>query len=305
MTSSIDIESLNRRFGIANHVQFSAGPGGLTLVTLNNSHAQATLVLEGGQVLTYEPAEQPPVLWLSPQARYEAGKSVRGGIPVCWPWFGPHASDASKPAHGFARNSPWRVSETQALNDGATRVVLELNASESMRSLWPHPGQAQLHVSVGSHLVVELVTVNSSSDPIPVTEALHTYLNVSDIENIEVNGLAGTRYIDKVQNVEGAVQNGAIRFAGETDRVYLATEAVCEVLDPQLGRKITVSKKGSRSTVVWNPWIEKGKKLGDLGDNGYRNMVCVETANALDDVVIVAPHSSHTMTTILASEPIG
>jgi D-hexose-6-phosphate mutarotase len=302
MTQAIDIDALNRRFGVTNHVRFATGPGGLTLAELTNSHASASLVLEGGQVLTYVPREHAPVLWVSPHARYEAGKSVRGGIPVCWPWFGPHASDSTKPAHGFARNAAWRVIETLALNDGATRIVLELSATDAQRALWPHDARLQLHVSVGPHLVVELVTFNGSTAAFRVTEALHTYLQVGDIERISIDGLNGCRYVDKVGGGGTAVQNGPIRIAGETDRVYLGTRAACVVHDTGLKRRIHVEKTDSASTVVWNPWIDKALKLGDMGSDGYRHMLCIEAANALDDAVSVAPDSEHRLTTVIHVE---
>lgn len=302
MTSALDIDATNRRFGIANHVRFLPGPGGLSLVELSNAHANASLVLEGGQVLTYEPAGHAPVLWVSPQARYEAGKSVRGGIPVCWPWFGPHATEPSKPAHGFARNAPWRVLETQALNDGATRIVLELNLTPAHRELWPHDARVQLHVSVGSHLVVELVSINTSATPFPITQALHTYLHVGDIAQIGIEGLEGCRYVDKVLGGERALQRGTISINGEMDRVYLNTQATCVVRDAALRRSIHVEKKNSASTVVWNPWIEKALKLGDMGNDGYQHMLCIETANALENAITVAPGAEHRMATIIHTE---
>jgi len=185
--NSTEIDTLNRRFGVPNHLRFSSGPSAFVLAEISNPHARATLCLQGAQVLTFQPTSHEPVLYLSKAARYVAGKSVRGGIPVCWPWFGPHATDAQKPAHGIARSSLWRVIETGALNDGATRVVLELAPAPEHRALWPHDARVQLHVSVGPTLSVELVTYNESAQPIQISEALHTYFQVSDIESISVS----------------------------------------------------------------------------------------------------------------------
>jgi D-hexose-6-phosphate mutarotase len=300
--NSNDIDSLNRRFGVPNHVRFIQGPGGLVQAEMENFHARATLCLQGGQILTFEPRAQAPVLWLSSHARYDAGKSVRGGIPVCWPWFGPHATDATKPAHGYARNADWRVVEASALNDGATRMVLELNAPPNLRALWPHEARLQLHIGVGPSLTVELVTRNESNTAISVTEALHTYFHVSDIEAIRIHGLENCTYTDKVANVADAVQKGPIQFRGETDRVYLNTPAECVIDDPGLRRRIHVAKQDSLSTVVWNPWTEKARKLGDMGEDGYRNMVCVEAANALTNAVLLEPGAEHRLTTIVRVE---
>jgi len=300
--NSSEIDSLNRRFGIPNHVHFSEGPSAFVIAEINNFHARVTLCLQGAQVLTFQPINQEPVLYVSKSARYVGGKSVRGGIPVCWPWFGPHASDAQKPAHGIARSSMWSIIETVALNDGATRVVLELVPVPEHRALWPHETRVQLHVSVGPSLTVELVTHNESAQPVQISEALHTYFHVSDIESVSVSGLDGCKYVDKVTGGAPAIQQQAITIHGETDRVYLNTAAECVIHDPGLHRRIHVAKTGSRSTVVWNPWTEKALKLGDMGDNGFRSMLCIESANALDDIVSVAPGKEHRLTTIISVE---
>lgn len=300
--SSLEIDTLNRRFGIPNHLHFGAGPNGFVLAEINNFHARATLCLQGAQVLAFAPVNHEPVLYLSPAARYTAGKSVRGGIPVCWPWFGPHATDAQKPAHGFARSSLWRVIETSALNDGATRVVLELAPVPEHRTLWPHDARVQLHVSIGPVLTVELVTHNESTQPLHISEALHTYFQISDIESVSVTGLEGCTYVDKVAGGPPAVQRQVLSFHGETDRVYLNTTAECVIHDPGLRRRIHVAKTGSRSTVVWNPWREKAVKLGDMGDAGFRSMLCVETANALDNLVSIASGAEHRLTAIISVE---
>ena len=300
--TSTEIDTLNRRFGIPNHLHFSEGPNAFVLAEINNFHARATVCLAGAQVLTFQPANHDPVLYLSKAARYVVGKSVRGGIPVCWPWFGPHATDAQKPAHGVARSSMWRVIETGALNDGATRVVLELTPTAEHRTLWPYDASVQLHVSVGPALTMELVTRNESTQPIHISEALHTYFQVSDIESVSVSGLEGSIYIDKVTGGAAATQRQPITIHGETDRVYLNTTTECVIHDPALRRRIHIAKTGSRSTVVWNPWAEKALKLGDMGEDGFRSMLCVETANALDDVVSIAAGTEHRLTSSISVE---
>ena len=300
--STSEIDTLNRRFGIPNHLNFSAGPSEFVIAEINNSHARASVCLQGAQVLTFAPSHHEPVLYVSKQARYISGKSVRGGIPVCWPWFGPHATEAQKPAHGFARSSLWRVIKTDALNDGATRLVLELTPLPEHHALWPHDARVQLHVSVGPSLTVELVTHNESTQPIQISEALHTYFQVSDIESVSVTGLEGCTYMDKVTGGAPAIQQQAITIRGETDRVYLHTAAECVIHDPGLQRRIHIAKTGSLSTVVWNPWTEKALKLGDMGSDGFRSMLCVESANALDDVVTIAAGTEHRLINIISVE---
>ncbi len=300
--SSSEIDTLNRRFGIAGHLHFSAGPNAFVLAEISNVHARASLCLQGAQVLTFQPINHDPVLYLSKAARYVDGKSVRGGIPVCWPWFGPHATDTQKPAHGIARSSLWRIAETRALDDGSTHVVLELVPVPEHRALWPHETRLQLQVTVGAALSVALVTFNESAQPIQISEALHTYFQIGDIEAVSVSGLEGCTYVDKVSGGGPAIQQQAITFHDETDRVYLHTTADCVIHDPGMRRRIRVAKTGSRSTVVWNPWSEKALKLGDMGNDGFRSMLCVETANALDDSVDVAAGKEHHLTTIISVE---
>lgn len=290
----MDIDTLNRRFGVPNQLRFVQGPEGFTIIEIENFHARATVCLQGAQILTFQPRDHEPVLWVSKAARYIAGKSIRGGVPVCWPWFGPHATDTQKPAHGYARSAMWRVVEASALNDGATRLTLELETSAANRTVWPHESSLQLHVSVGPTLMIEMVTRNDSTQAINITEALHTYFHISDIEGVNVTGLDGCAYIDKVAG-GAAVQQGPVRMNGETDRVYLNTETECVIHDPALRRRIHIGKSGSRSTVVWNPWTEKALKLGDMGENGFRQMVCVETANALDNDVTIPAGKEHRM----------
>lgn len=298
----MDIDTLNRRFGVPNQLRFVRGPENFTIIEIENFHARATVCLQGAQILTFQPRDHEPVLWISKAARYVAGKSVRGGVPVCWPWFGPHATDAQKPAHGYARSAMWRVAEASALNDGATRLVLELETSPANRQLWPHESSLQLHLSVGPTLMIEMVTRNDSAQAITVTEALHTYFHVSDIEGVSVTGLEGCSYVDKVANGATAVQQGAIRVSGETDRVYMNTAEECVIHDAALRRRIRIGKGGSLSTVVWNPWTDKAMKLGDMGDNGFRQMICVETANALDNAVSIPAGKEHRLTKIISVE---
>lgn len=233
------------------------------------------------------------MIWLSHAARFAIGKSIRGGIPVCWPWFGPHGTDPSFPAHGFARTLPWQVVETRGLAEGATRLGLQLPQSDVTRQFWPDPSQLELRFTVGRTLEIELVTRNTGTMPITIGEALHTYFTVSDIRRIRIHGLEGCAYLDKVEQGRRRRSSGPVTISAETDRVYLATTADCVIDDPGLERRIRISKGGSRSAVVWNPWGEKAARMGDMGEDGYLSMVCVESGNAADDVVTIEPGIEH------------
>lgn len=288
---STDLAALNERFGIPGQIVFQP-QGGLTVAAVSNSLATATIALQGAHLMTWVPRGQQPVIWLSRSAVLAPGKSIRGGAPVCWPWFGPHPTEPKFPGHGHARTVPWEVIETGVLPGGATQLAFRLVASEAT-ALWPHATPVELRVTVGAGLELELVTRNEGTAPVTIGDALHTYFEVSDVRQVAIHGLGGLPYIDKVDGGQRKRQTGPVTIAGEVDRIYLDSVADCVIDDPRWRRRIRVSKQGSRSTVVWNPWIDKAAKMGDLGPQGYLNMVCVESANAPDDTVTVAPGGEH------------
>ena len=296
-------ESLNQSFAIPGQLQFT-NRGDLVVAEITNPLASASIAVQGAHLMTWQPQGQQPVIWLSTEAKLARGKSIRGGVPVCWPWFGPHASDVSKPGHGHARTVPWQVLDAQALADGATRLTFELVESEATRAQWPLATPVRAVLTVGRELTIELVTRNNEAQPVTIGEALHTYFQISDIAEIEIQGLDGVTYVDKVADSARTTQQGAITVASEVDRVYVDTPADCLILDRGYGRKVRIAKQGSSSTVVWNPWVEKADKMGDLGDDGYRRMVCVESGNALDNVVTISPGAEHTLKAVYSVEPL-
>jgi D-hexose-6-phosphate mutarotase len=300
--SNTELESLNQRLAISGHVQFKEGPGGLIVAAVANSHAESMIALQGAHVMTWQPRGQEPVLWLSRFGKFAPGKSIRGGVPICWPWFGPHAADAKLPGHGFARTVMWEAKETRALDNGATFLRFGLIETETTRAQWPHPSTAELLVTVGAELTVELLTRNAGTTPFPLGEAFHSYFHISDVADVAIRGLEGGAYLDKVGTPARRTQQGSIVIGSEVDRIYLDTEADCLIEDRGLKRRIRIAKKNSRSTVVWNPWIEKAEKMGDFGAEGYRGMVCVESGNAADNVVTVAPGAAHSLVAVISVE---
>lgn len=289
----LDFFELNEKFGLGQQLTFKESPGGLAVAEVANSQATATIALQGAHVMTWAPRGERPVIWLSRAAKFAPGKSIRGGVPVCWPWFGPHPTEPKLPGHGFARTVPWDVIETKALRNGATRLVFRITESDATRVQWPHPSTAELHITVGAALDFDLVTRNAGNGSITIGDALHTYFAVSDVREIAIQGLGGCPYLDKVDNGVRKQQAGPVRIASEVDRIYLDSTADCLIDDPRWRRRIRVAKRGSRSTVVWNPGIEKAAKMGDFGPDGYLDMVCVESTNAADDVVTLVPGAEH------------
>jgi D-hexose-6-phosphate mutarotase len=291
-----DLAGLNERFGIDGELVFATGHHGAEVARVTNRAGTAEIALQGAQVLTWAPAGQPQVVWLSPAAKFAAGKSLRGGAPVCWPWFGPHPDDPAKPGHGFARNLDWQVVAAERVGEG-TRLVLGFTPGAAQQALWPYQAELELAVTVGQRLLMELTTRNTGTNSLSITQALHTYFHVGDIASARVDGLDGCEYIDKVDGGARRRQSGAVTIAGEVDRVYLGCPGEVVIVDDALRRRIRIGKRGSQSCVVWSPWEEKGAKFGDMGDAGYRRMLCVETTNAGDDVVTIASGKSFTLAT--------
>jgi D-hexose-6-phosphate mutarotase len=291
--TTAELFALNEQFGIHGELIFREGRGGLAVVEIANSHAVATVALQGAQLLGWIPRGEQPVIWLSRDARFEVGRSMRGGVPVCWPWFGPHTTQSSFPAHGFARTVPWQVCETKTLEDGATFITFRVVQSDATAVFWPHTSALELAIKVGATLDLDLVTRNTGAESITIGDALHTYFVVKDVRHIAVEGLDGCPYIDKLDSDKRKQQSGPVTFNAETDRIYLDASADCLINDPGMQRRIRIGKSGSRSTVVWNPWSDKAERMGDMGENGYLNMVCVESTNAADDMVTIAPGDEH------------
>ncbi len=310
---------LGQRFASIGAMRFREEAGALVVLDVAGPTASASLCLQGAQILTWRPRGQiHDVVWLSNGARFASAKSVRGGIPVCWPWFGPHALPGL-PAHGFARNLVWDLVDAAVRADGAVQVTLRLDPRaleqsdlpgfDAVRAAWPHRWELSLHATFGDTLAVELITRNRGTAPFLVGEALHTYFRAGDIDHAQVIGLDGCEYVDKVGPEAHRRQEGAVRFAGETDRVYRDRAPACVIDDPVLGRRIVVQKSASASTVIWTPWADKAAKLGDLGSGaqgagaGWREMLCVESANALEDCVTVAPGAEHRLAVQYRVEP--
>jgi glucose-6-phosphate 1-epimerase len=276
-------------YEIENELWFVEIEHGFTYIEINNSKAHATISTYSGQVLSYRPKDQQhDLLFVSDKAYYEEGKAIKGGIPVCWPWFGPDPEDQGRPAHGFVRNRQWGVTASESLADGSTRVVLSLVDTDETRGIWPHPFRLDIEITVGDSLTVALVTHNTGDGSITISQALHSYFQVGDISKVRVLGLDGTDYLDKVDSAARKTQTGPVTIEGEVDRIYTGVTGEQVIDDESLGRKIHITSKGCSTAVVWNPWSEIAASMGDLGDDDYRKMLCVETANAGPETVDIA-----------------
>lgn len=285
---------LNREFGIDGELGF-ADMDGEPIAWIRNNACTATIARKGAQVLSWYPRGHAEVLWLSPVRSQHPDEPLRGGVPICWPWFGPHSRDPSKPQHGFVRARRWTVAAS-CRTTHATELVLETATTPADASLWPHHAEARLRLVAGATLRLELTTRNTGSEAFELTQALHSYFRVSDIAQVEVCGFEGLDYLDKLDGYARRQQAGPIVINGEIDRIYLGHTGPAVIRDAALGRGIVVTKSGSASSVVWNPWEERAKDFGDIPETEYRRMVCVETANAGDDIVRIEPGQEHTLT---------
>jgi glucose-6-phosphate 1-epimerase len=262
------------------------------VATLSSPHGTAVVAVKGAQILSWIPTHSSEVFWLSPDADLAKAKPMRGGIPICWPWFGAHARSKGSPSHGFARTEQWRVVE-QGFDDTHPSLKLALDVAAVTRTDWPYAAHVELTVRVGLRLVVELTTTNTGLEPFELSEALHSYFRIRDIGRISIFGLQNRRFIDQLDGGSCKSETGPISVAKEIDRIYQNTADTIVLDDLLLQRRIRIAKSGSLSTVVWNPWIEKSARLGDMGQDGYREMICIETANTRDDAVTIAPGEHH------------
>jgi glucose-6-phosphate 1-epimerase len=280
------------------------GPGGLDRLVLQAAESEAVVYLQGAHVAHFQPRGGKAVLWMSAGSRFETGKALRGGVPICFPWFGAKAGSPEAPLHGFARILPWTVRAVTAEADGSLRAVLDLPASAAARGGFPHELALSLAVTAGRSLRLELTVGNTDAAARTFEEALHSYFAVSDVRQVRIHGLEGAAFVDKTAAMaRRPAEKGPIAITAETDRVYPGTAGSVTIEDPGWMRRVVVRKSGSATTVVWNPWVAKAKAMPDFGDDEWSGMLCVETANAMDDAVTLGPGATHVMTATIEVLP--
>ncbi|MGY3859765.1 D-hexose-6-phosphate mutarotase [Aeromonas intestinalis] len=278
------------------HCKLANNATGLPVLTINNDSAQAEISLFGAHVLSYQRHGEPASLWLSDKAVLDGSKPIRGGIPLCWPWFGPSPARVGqgKPAHGVARTTLWTLDGVSDHEDG-TLVHLSLRDNEATRALWPHAFELELDVLVGKELSLVLTTRNTGNSPIVYNAALHTYLQISAPEAVSVSGL-GEPYLDKLSGQDER-QQGILTLSGAMDRIYRQPESVVRLKD---GARTTQVISGNHdSVVVWTPWLEGASAMADMSDDGYRTMLCIEAAITADAGVTIAPDEEHSVSTVI------
>jgi glucose-6-phosphate 1-epimerase len=294
----LNIDELNKQFAIAGVASVTTGSGGLPRVGISGPAATAEVYLHGAQLTSWYPSGAEEVIFLSKQSQWAAGHAIRGGIPVCFPWFRNKADDPKAPSHGFVRTKAWQLDSVEKLGD-AVRVSLSTSSDEGTRAWWPYDFHLQHRLTIGAELTQALVMTNTGSKPLRFEEALHTYYRVGGADAVRISGLDAVEYLDNTDNNRQKRQQGDIAFTAQTDRVYVDTTHPVEIIDPILRRRIRLEKQASRTTVVWNPWSTGAQSLADLGDDEWRTMACVEASNIRAFAVDLEPGQQHSMQTLI------
>lgn len=293
---TLNAQTLDQQFGIPSHVTITDGKADRPIIRIDNDAAVAEISLYGGQLLSYRAKHsEHDLMFVSDCAYYAEGKAIKGGIPICWPWFGDDPEQKGRGAHGFVRNRMWRLAETAQLDAKQTRIALTLSDNEDTRAIWPYRFALTMTFTIGETLSVALSTKNRDTTTMPVTQALHTYFSIGDIGVTRITGLDRRDYLDKVTGFERRTQSGDIGFDNEVDRIYLGTDKPVTIVDDAWKRQIHINADNSRTTVVWNPWASITAAMGDLADDDFRRFVCVETANAADEVIEIAAGADYTL----------
>ena len=288
----------HRRFEIPGIAEVVEGNGALPKVRITSPEIAGEMYLHGAHVTSWKPAGGEEGLFLSSQSRWEHGRAIRGGVPVCFPWFGGKADDPTAPAHGFVRTKSWQL-ESMTLSGGAVTVSMFTESDEGTKRWWPAEFRLVHRATFGRELSLELVVTNTGRTSLRFEEALHTYHRVGNVEKVRVRGLDTVHYFDKTDSNRKKMQQGEIVIASETDRVYLNTMDEIELEDPVLNRRTRVAKENSRTTVVWNPWVQKAHSLSDFADDEWMQMICLEASNVSDFAVDLAPGQQHAMEEIV------
>ena len=299
MNATDTVAELDRRFGIPNRASVCEGNGAMPRVRITSSLCEGEMYLHGAQVTSWKPANTGEVLFLSTKSRWQEGVAIRGGIPICFPWFRGKVDDPHAPAHGFVRTKPWELGSIVETGSGIA-VGMFTESDETTQRWWPGTFRLVLNATFGSDLTLELACTNTGTTPLTFEEALHTYNRLADIRKVRLHGLDTVHFLDNTDANREKVQRGDVVMASQTDNAYLNTPGPVELTDPDTHRRIQLSKGNSLTTVVWNPWREGAGALQDLGDGEWTNFACVEASNILGAAVTLAPGQEHRMTAVIS-----
>jgi glucose-6-phosphate 1-epimerase len=288
-----------QKFELPGRVRIVTGPASLAKIQVTSRFSTAEVYPHGAHVTQFQKNGEPPLIFLSRQSLFAADKAIRGGIPICFPWFGAREGAGM---HGIARLSEWELVQTSEDPDGAVTLTFVLPPVRLAQAGWP-PAQVTLRLTAAEQLTLELAVLNNTAKDFSFEDCLHTYFSVGDISQVEITGLKGIHYLDKVDQFARKLEAAdAIKINSEVDRVYLSTTGTVQIRDAKWRRTVEIRKSGSASTVVWNPWQAKARALADFGDDEYQGMVCVESGNVGESKITLAPGQSAALQVILSSQ---
>ena len=291
---ALDLQQLNDSFAIPGIAQIVPGNDSQPKIRITSAAATAEIYLHGAHLTSWTPAGGEEVIFLSSKAQYQEGKAIRGGVPICFPWFNAKTDDPKAPSHGLVRTKTWEL-ESIIHEGSAIAVSLSTASDEATRKWWPHEFRAAQRITISSHLQMELTVTNSGAAPFTFQEALHTYYRVGNVRYVRLVGLDYISYLDNTEGNVEKLQYGDNTFTQRIDNAYLNTEADLVLTDPTLKRRILIGKQNSHNTVVWNPWAELAGGMADLGDE-WPHFLCVEAANIRANAITLQPGEQHTMT---------
>ena len=303
MDEQSSIAELNNRFSLPELAQIVAGRGGLPKIQIQGQSAEAEIYLHGAQITSWQPVGTGEVLFLSERSHWQDGKAIRGGIPICFPWFRAKADDPKAPSHGFVRTRQWRLGSLSAANEEEVCARLSTGSDDRSRKWWPFEFRVEYAITVGKRLRLELTVTNTGDQNFRFEEALHTYFLVGDVRRVLVAGLEGVTYLDNRDGNQEKMQHGGLVVAGQIDNAYRNASGPVEIVDPAPARRLVTRKENSASTIVWNPWSDGAAGLADLGPEEWQRMLCVEGGNILDSAVTLKSGESHSLTVVIEAIP--
>jgi len=299
MNATSQLTELDRRFALPGIAQVCEGNNGLARVVITSASARGEMYLHGAHVTSWKPAGHDEVLFVSTKSRWEEGQAIRGGIPICFPWFRGKTDDPHAPAHGVVRTTTWQL-ESIVETDAGVAVTMFIESGEQTRRWWPGEFRLVYRATFGSELRLELICTNTGKAPMRFEEALHTYNRVQDVANARLQGLDATSFLDNTDSNKKKAQLGDVIVTAQMDNAYLETENPVDLIDPGMRRHIRLEKTNSRTTVVWNPWSNGAAKMQDLGDGEWKQFLCVEASNIMESAVTLEPGREHRMAALIS-----
>ncbi|PKH04246.1 D-hexose-6-phosphate mutarotase [Psychromonas sp. MB-3u-54] len=293
--------SLDKIKTLSTAVSIQADAAGYEFLIIGHEKFDAAFALHGGHLVHFQLKEQPPIIWLSKTAIYNQQKAIRGGVPVCWPWFG--AADKSLgenlPAHGFARTSKWELAAHNEFSEGV-EIELRLTDNAATREIWPFQFELVLKATLTDQIKLELISKNTGNSPFSYRGALHTYLNISAPESCAISGL-NNNYNDSLNNGQAKSGDSTLKITGPIDAIYKKALSPIKLSDKQFNRQLIIDNSGNDTEVLWTPWVAGAQAFADMTDQGYKTMFCIESAITNKSGVTVKPGHSHSLTSTIKS----